>query len=197
MSHDRGVFKPQCWGEWFQLRSPPHTHTDAFHPTQMAHFNNANNANFNPTPSTSGGLYAYPHLSQTLATETEGASDPTHAGHWSMVRRPGPMIESPTSIRATASSGECHSNWFVGWRLMRGPQTQWLRPPHTRPEPMTMIGHRTIGQRTTNTSDLVGPVSRAGIVPLPGRRRRNHPLRCRPPVAVSIYCPSLKGLGTY
>jgi len=38
-----------------------------------------------------------------------------------MVRRSGPILESPTSLPATASFGERHSGRFIDWYLIREP----------------------------------------------------------------------------
>ena len=84
------------------------------HPIQMAYFDNTNNVNFWSAPSApliSGEPYAYPYLSPTLATDNESATSQLHhvpTDGWGMVRRPGPIVGSPTSLRATASLGERH-----------------------------------------------------------------------------------------
>ena len=77
----------------------------------MAYFNDANNSSF--YSSVSGALYSYPSPNQVFAIDTEGANnqifaDPTD--RWSMGRRSGPMVGPPTSLRATANSGERHSD---------------------------------------------------------------------------------------
>ena len=89
------------------------TPLDAFHPTQMAYFNDPNNTDF--YSSVSGGFYSYPPPSQTFAIDTQGINgqtytDPTNP--WSMVRQSGPMVE-PTNLWATANSGERHSDPFI------------------------------------------------------------------------------------
>jgi len=89
------------------------TPLDAFHPTQMAYFNDPNNADF--YSSVSGGFYSYPPPSQTFAIDTERTNGQTYTDPtdpWSMVRQSGPMVE-PINLWATANSGERHSDPFI------------------------------------------------------------------------------------
>ena len=89
----------------------------------MAYFDDPNHASF--YSSVSGGIYSYPPLNnQTFAIDAEVANsqlsaDPTDP--WSMDRRPGPRFGSPTSLRATASFGERHSDSFTDSCLTREP----------------------------------------------------------------------------
>ena len=133
VSHGRGVFKTLCLREGFSpTYSTPvscahnsFTPTlDTLHPIQMAHFNNANNASIYSTSSTSGEPHENPHLNRTLATDTWGEVSQTYVGpsdRWRMARRPGPMVGSPTSLRAAAGFSECHSNRSIGWCLTHRP----------------------------------------------------------------------------
>jgi len=86
----------------------------------MSYFNDAENVDY--YSSVSGGLYSYPSPSQTFAIDAEGTNgqlyaDPTD--QWGMVSRSGPMVGSPTSLRAAASFGEPHSYRSTDWRLTR------------------------------------------------------------------------------
>jgi len=82
----------------------------------MAYFNDANNTSSYSTPSASGEFYSYPLPSRTFATDTEGTNSQVYAeptDEWSMVRRSGPMVEPPTSLWATGTYGEDHTNCFI------------------------------------------------------------------------------------
>jgi len=84
----------------------------------MAYFNDADNTTYYTT--VSGGPHPYPPQSRTSAVDTEGTNgqlcaDPTDQR--GMVRRSGPMVGSPTSLRAEASFGERRSGHFTGWYL--------------------------------------------------------------------------------
>lgn len=75
----------------------------------MAYFNNTQNTNFYPTPSTFGEPDAYPVLSHTLATEEVNEQTyNTFTDRWSAVGQPGFMIGSPTRT----SHGEYHGKTF-------------------------------------------------------------------------------------
>jgi len=90
----------------------------------MAYFNGANNTSFYSTPSASGEFYSYPPPSQMFPTHAEGANSQVYADptdQWSMVRRSGPIVGSPTSLRATVSYGEYHSNRSIDWCLTQEP----------------------------------------------------------------------------
>ena len=82
----------------------------------MAYFNDTTNNGFYSTSFASGGFYSYPHPSQTFVTDTEEANGQMYADstdQWSAERRPGPMVGSPTSLRATDSFGEHRSDHFT------------------------------------------------------------------------------------
>ena len=80
----------------------------------MAYFNNTNNAGFYPSSSFSGGLDAYPYLSQGSATEEFNHQiSGTFTDHWN-------MVGSPISLQATASCGKYHCDLFVNLCLKRG-----------------------------------------------------------------------------
>ena len=74
------------------------------HRISMAYYNNPCSY---PTSSASGELEFYSLLSQMLATEEANSqAHDTFADQWNTIGRPGPMVGSPTSLRATASYGE-------------------------------------------------------------------------------------------
>ena len=90
-------------------------------PFHMAYYNNTNNTSFYSTPFASGGFYSYPHPTQTFFTDTEEANGQIYADstdQWSAVRS-GPMVGSPTSVRATDSFGERRSDYFIDSYLTR------------------------------------------------------------------------------
>jgi len=70
----------------------------------MAYYNNADDASFYTTPSTSNGFNAYPFLSQMSAANF-GASD-IFSDDWNVDGRPGDMVGSSTSLRAEANFGK-------------------------------------------------------------------------------------------
>ena len=75
----------------------------------MSYFNDADNDEF--YSSVSRGFYSYPPPSRMFVVDNGGATgqmnnDPTD--QWRMVRRSGPMVGSPTSLRANTSLGERH-----------------------------------------------------------------------------------------
>ena len=107
---------------------------NTLHLFHMAYFNDTNNTNFYSTPFASGGFYSYPHPTQTFVTDTEEANGQIYADstdQWSAVRS-GPMVGSPTSVRATDSFGERRSDYFIDSYLTREP-TESLAPttPYT------------------------------------------------------------------
>ena len=168
---------------------------DASHSIQMTYFNDPNHASF--YYSGSEGLYPYPSPTQTFAIDTEGANGQIYGGpadQWSMVRRSGPMVGSPTSLWATASFGERPSDCFIDWCLTREPQNRWPQPPRTRAGSMVIVGRPTTGQRTTDKPNITNRTSRpnpttpatsARMVPSPAQWRRKRRLRHNPPVLAS------------
>ena len=97
----------------------------------MAYFNNADNTDFDPT-SASGVLDQYLFVGQAPAIEEAGGQTYCAcATCWSAAGRPGPMVGSPTSLRADASYGKYRGSIsFIGV-LRAGLQNQWPRPHHT------------------------------------------------------------------
>ena len=99
---------------------------DALHLNQtMSYFNDAENVDY--YSSVAGGPYPYPSPSQTFAIDADGTNgqlyaDPTD--QWGMVSRSGPMVGSPTSLRAATSFGESHSDRSTGWCLTREVQNR-------------------------------------------------------------------------
>ena len=79
----------------------------------MAYSTNSDNASFYSTSSASGEFDVYPFASQTSPTEEPNRRYSALTDQWNMVERPGPMVGSPTSIRAVPSFGKCHCNLFV------------------------------------------------------------------------------------
>jgi len=78
--------------------------------------------NFYSTSSAPEELDAYPVLDQTSAGEVADNHNQafgTFAHGWDMVERPGPMVGSLTSPRATIGHGKYHCNQFVVGYLTR------------------------------------------------------------------------------
>ena len=98
----------------------------------MAYFDNANNAGFY---SVSGGPYSYPPPNRTFAIDTEGANNQMFTDttdQWIMVRGSGSMVGQPTSLQATASSSECHSDPFIdSWLTYKPPESVAPATPYT------------------------------------------------------------------
>ena len=86
----------------------------------MAYFDDTNSPNSYSASDFPGELNFYPSLAQTSATEEVGSYTYPPFPDW-LVRQPGPVVGSPTSVWATGSCGEYHFHFFVDWCLTREP----------------------------------------------------------------------------
>ena len=83
----------------------------------MAYFGNTNSYS---APSTSGEFGTYPSWGQASVTEETGElGRHTFANGWGVGAQPGPMVGSPTGLRAETSFCECHYNLLTNQHLTR------------------------------------------------------------------------------
>ena len=82
---------------------------------------NSDISNFYSAPSASGEFDGYPFLNQMSAIEEANslATYDPFADPWTMLGQPEPVVDSTTSLQASAGYGKRHSNIFPDWRLTR------------------------------------------------------------------------------
>ena len=120
LSHGGGAFSSPIQRHFSYAHSNfPFPNSSNAHRISMAYHNDPNNASFYSASSVSGEPDLYPFLDQTSAAEGLNEYARTLTNQWGMIEQPGPMVGSPTSLRAAASYGRCRCDLFVDWCLTR------------------------------------------------------------------------------